>query len=151
MASDAFRSRTSRRNLLKAAAAAGVSVSALNFGPGEWTVTKASAQGDSPLKGKTIDMTLLGIAGWPPSLLGVDMATELFKPYAKETYGYDVNFAFEEAPFESLFQKAATSLQSQSAQYNIIISDSQWLGALAEPGWIVKLNDIIAATPDLDI
>ncbi len=148
---DAFRSRASRRNLLKAAAGAGVAVSALNFGPGAWSVNKASAQGDSPLKGKTIDMTILGIAGWPPSKLGVDMATELFKPYAKETYGYDVNFSFEEAPFESLFQKAATSLQSQSAQYNIIISDSQWLGALAEPGWIVKLNDIIAANPELDI
>ena len=39
----------------------------------------------------------------------------------------------------------------QSAQYNIIISDSQWLGALAEPGWIVRLNDIIAANPELDI
>ena len=79
------------------------------------------------------------------------MANELFKPYAKETYGYDVNFSFEEAPFESLFQKAATSLQSGSAQYNIIISDSQWLGALAEPGWIVRLNDIIAENPELDI
>ena len=96
-------------------------------------------------------MTILGIAGWPPSRLGVDLANELFKPYAKETYGYDVNFSFEEAPFESLFQKAATSLQSGSAQYNIIISDSQWLGALAEPGWIVRLNDIIAENPELDI
>ena len=96
-------------------------------------------------------MTILGIAGWPPSRLGVDMANELFKPYAKETYGYDVNFSFEEAPFESLFQKAATSLQSGSDQYNIIISDSQWLGALAEPGWIVRLNDIIAENPELDI
>jgi len=147
---DAVRNRLSRRNLMKAAAGAGVAVSALNFGPGKWSVTSVSAQ-DSPLAGKTIDMTILGIAGWPPSSLGVDIATELFKPYAKETYGYDVNFSFEEAPFESLFQKAATSLQSQSAQYNIIISDSQWLGALAEPGWIVKLNDIIAANPELDI
>jgi multiple sugar transport system substrate-binding protein len=148
---EVLRRRTRRRNLLKAAAGAGVAVSALNFGPGRSRVLRASAQGDSPLAGKTIDMTILGIAGWPPSRLGVDIATELFKPYAKETYGYDVNFAFDEAPFESLFQKAATSLQSQSAEYNIIISDSQWLGALAEPGWIVRLNDIIAANPELDI
>ena len=146
-----LRSRASRRWLLKAAAGAGVAVSGLNFGPGYSRRLRASAQGDSPLAGQTIDMTILGIAGWPPSRLGVDMATELFKPYAQENYGYDVNFAFEEAPFESLFQKAATSLQSGSAQYNIIISDSQWLGALAEPGWIVQLNDIIAENPDLDI
>jgi multiple sugar transport system substrate-binding protein len=58
---------------------------------------------------------------------------------------------FEEAPFESLFQKAATSLQAGSAQYNIIISGSQWLGALAEPGSIVQLSDIIAANPELNI
>lgn len=148
---EVIRRRASRRSLLKAAAGAGVAVSALNFGPGRSRVLRASAQGDSPLAGKTIDMTILGIAGWPPSRLGVDMATELFKPFAKETYGYDVNFAFDEAPFESLFQKAATSLQSQSAEYNIIISDSQWLGALAEPGWIVRLNDIIDANPELDI
>jgi multiple sugar transport system substrate-binding protein len=148
---EVFRRRANRRALLQAAAGAGVAVSALNFGPGQSSVLKASAQGASPLAGKTIDMTILGIAGWPPSRLGVDIATELFKPYAKETYDYDVNFAFDEAPFESLFQKAATSLQSQSAEYNIIISDSQWLGALAEPGWIVRLNDIIAENPELDI
>ena len=75
------------------------------------------------------------------------LATELFKPYAKETLGYDVNFSFEEAPFDQLFQKAAASLSTGAAEYNIIISDSQWLGALAEPGWIVQLNDIIAANP----
>ncbi|MCC6314865.1 MAG: extracellular solute-binding protein [Thermomicrobiales bacterium] len=143
--------RSNRRSLLKSAAAVSLAAPALAGGMGLSRVPRASAQGDSPLAGKTIDMTILGIAGWPPSRLGVDLAQDLFKPWAKENLGYDVNFSFEEAPFESLFQKAATSLQSQSAQYNIIISDSQWLGALAEPGWIVKLNDIIAANPDLDI
>jgi multiple sugar transport system substrate-binding protein len=140
----------SRRQLMMRGMAMGLSASALAGLLSAYKPEKAAAQ-DSPLAGKTIDMTILGIAGWPPSRLGVDMANELFKPFAKETYGYDVNFSFEEAPFESLFQKAATSLQSGSDQYNIIISDSQWLGALAEPGWIVRLNDIIAENPDLDI
>lgn len=139
-----------RRNLLGRGIALGLSAPALAGLLSAYTPASAAAQ-DNPLAGQTVDMTILGIAGWPPSRLGVDMANELFKPFAKETYGYDVNFSFEEAPFESLFQKAATSLQSGSAQYNIIISDSQWLGALAEPGWIVRLNDIIAANPDLDI
>ena len=31
-----------------------------------------SAAQDNPLAGQTIDMTILGIAGWPPSRLGVD-------------------------------------------------------------------------------
>ncbi len=148
---NALAGRSSRRTLLKRSAVAGAAAAAVASGVGLRAPLRASAQGDSPLKGKTIDMTILGIAGWPPSMLGVDIAKDMFKPYANETLGYDVNFSFEEAPFDQLFQKAATSLQSQSAQYNIIISDSQWLGALAEPGWIVRLNDIIAANPELDL
>lgn len=105
---------------------------------------------DATMKGKTIDMTILGIAGWVPSKLGVDLAPE-FSEYAKENYGYEVNFSFDEAPFSALFQKAAASLATKSQEYNIIISDSQWLGAFAEPGWIVNMNDVIAMYPDLNI
>ena len=103
-----------------------------------------------PLAGKSIRMAILGIAGWLPSKLGVDMSPE-FAKYAKARYGYDVTFSFADAPFGQLFQKAATSLATRSAEYNIIISDSQWLGALATPKWIVPLNDIIAKNKELDI
>jgi multiple sugar transport system substrate-binding protein len=149
--------KLNRRQLMVRGMALGLSATALAGlmsayrSPAAVAQSPVAAAQDNTLAGQTIDMTILGIAGWPPSRLGVDMANELFKPYAKETYGYDVNFSFEEAPFAALFQKAATSLQSESAQYNIIISDSQWLGALAEPGWIVRLNDIIAENPELDI
>jgi multiple sugar transport system substrate-binding protein len=74
-----------------------------------------------------------------------------FARYAKDRYGYDVSFSFAGAPFGALFQKAATSLATRSQEYNIMISDSQWLGALATPKWIVKLNDIIAKDKDLNI
>jgi len=103
-----------------------------------------------PLAGKSIRMAILGIAGWLPSKLGVDMSPD-FAKYAKARYGYDVSFSFADAPFGQLFQKAATSLATRSAEYNIIISDSQWLGALATPKWIVPLNDIIAKNKELDI
>ncbi len=117
----AVNGKLSRRQLMVRGMALGLSAPALAGLMSAYRSPAAVAQ-ESPLAGQTIDMTILGIAGWPPSRLGVDMANELFKPYAKETYGYDVNFAFEEAPFAALFQKAATSLQSGSAQYNIIIS-----------------------------
>ena len=74
---------------------------------------------------------------------------EAFADYAKQKYGYDVQFTFEEAPFETLFQKAAASLATRSDDYNIIVSDSQWLGGFAAPGWIVKLNDMIESNPNL--
>ncbi len=104
----------------------------------------------SPLAGKSIHMQILGVAGWLPSKLGVDMSPE-FAKYAKDKYGYDVSFSFADAPFGTLFQKAATSLATRSQEYNIIISDSQWLGALATPKWIVQINDIIAKNPELNI
>ena len=110
----------------------------------------AQTEKNHPLAGRSINMAILGIAGWLPSKLGVDMSPE-FAKYAKARYGYDVSFSFADAPFGQLFQKAATSLATRSAEYNIIISDSQWLGALATPKWIVPLNPIIAANKDLDI
>ena len=111
----------------------------------------ALAQEEHPLAGQSFDMTILGIGGWLPSSLGVEMAQELFVPYAQENYGYDVSFTFSEAPFSQLFQKAAASLATRSNEFNIIISDSQWLGAFAEPGWIVNMNEIIEENPELDI
>ena len=148
----------SRRELVMRGIALGLAAPALAGLMMSYTGTDAAAQdgpaapaGPDAVKGKTYDVAILGIEGWPPSSLGADLATELFKPYAKETLGYDVNFTFEGAPFDQLFQKAASSLSTGSAEYNIIISDSQWLGALASPGWIVQLNDIIAANPELDI
>jgi len=111
---------------------------------------KLAVADDAAMKGKTIDMAILGIGGWVPSRLGVDMAPE-FSKYTKEKYGYEVKFSFQEAPFSALFQKAATSLATKSQEYNIIISDSQWLGAFAEPKWIVSMNDVIAMYPELNI
>ncbi|WP_243730893.1 extracellular solute-binding protein [Rubellimicrobium sp. CFH 75288] len=133
-----------RRRLLQGAAAFGAATLGAPF------VNRLQAQEAHPLAGQSIQMSILGIAGWLPSSLGVQMSP-LFADYAKEQYGYDVSFTFAEAPFADLFQKAATSLATRSQEYNIIISDSQWLGALAQPGWIVQLNDIIAQNPELDI
>ncbi len=108
------------------------------------------AQDAHPLAGQTIDMAIIGIGGWLPSSLGVQMAqpnanTEFleFAEYAQANYGYTVNFTFQESPFESLFQRAAASLATRSNEFNIIVSDSQWLGAFAEPGWIVNITDLI--------
>jgi multiple sugar transport system substrate-binding protein len=110
----------------------------------------SQAERNHPLAGKSIHMSILGVAGWLPSSLSVDMSPD-FARYAKSKYGYDVSFSFAGAPFGALFQKGATSFATHSQEYNIMISDSQWLGALATPKWIIKLNDIIAKNPELNI
>jgi len=91
-----------------------------------------SLAADHPLKGQKIDMAILGIGGWLPSRLGVDMSP-IFAEYAKNKFGYDVSFTFAEAPFSALFQKAASTLATRSQEYNIIISDSQWPATAS--GW----------------
>jgi multiple sugar transport system substrate-binding protein len=138
----------SRRQLLKVAALILMLVALVGANVLQAT---ASTPKKSALAGKSINMSVLGLAGWLPSKLGVDMATDIFAKYAKDKYGYDVKFTFAEAPFSDLFQKEATSLAAKSSEFNILISDSQWIGALAEPGWIVQLNDIIKANPELNV
>ncbi len=133
-----------RRTLLTGAAALGA---AALYVP---NIARAAGKEPHPLAGQSIHMSILGVAGWLPSSLGVDMSPD-FARYVKDRYNYDVTFSFAGAPFGALFQKAATSLATKSQEYNIIISDSQWLGALATPKWIVKLNDIIAQDKSLDI
>ncbi len=140
---DRKHNRIGRRQLIQGSAALGASVALPRY-------AFSQSEKKSPLAGKSIHMQILGIAGWLPSKLGVDMSPD-FAKYAKAKYGYDVSFSFADAPFGTLFQKAATSLATRSQEYNIIISDSQWLGALATPGWIVQLNDIIAKNPELNI
>ena len=51
----------------------------------------------------------------------------------------------------TLFQKAATSLATRSQEYNIIISDSQWLGALATPRMDRAAQRHHRQGPDLNI
>jgi multiple sugar transport system substrate-binding protein len=102
------------------------------------------------LKGKSIKISVLGVAGWLPSKLPYEMGPE-FAKFAKGKYGYDVSFSYADAPFSTLFQKAASSLATKSNEYSLIVSDSQWLGAFTEPGWIVKLDDVIKQNPELDI
>ncbi len=106
-------------------------------------------QGDE-MRGKTLELSLAVIAGWPPSQAPIELFPD-FAAFAKDQYGYNVSVRKTEAPFAALFQKVAPTLASRSQEYNLIVSDSQWLGALAEPGWIVKADDVFALVPELDI
>jgi hypothetical protein len=75
--------KLNRRELLVRGSALGLSATALAGLMTSYRAPAAVARQENPLAGQTIDMTILGIAGWPPSRLGVDMANELFKPFAQ--------------------------------------------------------------------
>lgn len=95
---------------------------------------------------KHVTLSILGIGGWTPSELAVKMAP-LFSEYAEKNLGYTVDIVGDWAPFTSLYEKAASAFAAKSDAYDIIISDSQWLGAFAEGGHIIQLNEIIESEP----
>lgn len=99
-------------------------------------------------EGNVINFNIIGISGWVPSKLAGKMAPQ-FEKYAKKKYNQNIKIHFTGAPFSSLEQKMATSFSSHSSHYDLIISDSQWLGAFAKAGWIVKLNKLIKNDPRL--
>lgn len=141
-----MQSHISRRTALKWGAA-GLSVPLLASTLGACGSSSPSGSDGSvepvDLKGQSLALTILGVAGWPPSQLSVEFGNKDFAAYAKQSLGYDVNFSGSDAPFGQLFQKAATSLATKSQEFNLIISDSQWLGAFAQPKWILPLNKVI--------
>jgi hypothetical protein len=101
-------------------------------------------QSDHPLKGKTINIIIFGIDGWLPGTLAMEMAAANsnttfleFAEFAQENYGYTANISLAKSSFEPLFHQAKASLTNGSSEYNIIIIDSQWLGALAQGRLIV--------------
>ncbi|MEN8113373.1 MAG: extracellular solute-binding protein [Actinomycetota bacterium] len=105
---------------------------------------------ETNMQGKTVEMGLAALAGWPPSQIPVDLYPD-FAAHVKEKYGYDTTVTKTEAPFAELFQKIAPSLAAGEQEYNIMVVDSQWLGALSEPGWIVDAEEVFAANPELDL
>jgi multiple sugar transport system substrate-binding protein len=140
-----------------AAGSAAASAAASAAGSAAASAAPAGECPDNPLcgsdannmQGKTIDFGYSRIGGWPPSAAPEAM-WPAFQAYAKEKFGYTANLTFAEAPFGELFQKIAPTLASGSQEFNLMIVDSQWLGALAEPGWIVPADQIYALNPDLD-
>ena len=161
--SEETKMKLDRRRLIKAGAAAGVAIPAAGLlaacSSGDSADGAAAPAADSPLfgsnaenmQGKTIDFAYSRVAGWPPSSAPATLWPD-FQAYAKAQYGYTVNdITFIEGGFGELFQKISPTLASGSQEYNLMIVDSQWLGALAEPGWIVKADDVFAANPELDI
>ena len=148
-------SKIDRRSLLKlgAVAVAAVPLSGLVNANGVANAADNPLKGSSAtnMKGKKIQFAYSRVSGWPPSSAPETMWPK-FQAYAKKKYGYDVGkITFAEAGFGDLFQKIAPTLASKSQQFNIMIVDSQWLGALSEPGWIVRADEVYKLNPEIDL
>ena len=79
--------------------------------------------------------------------------TRFMQDYANETYiapsGNNVTLEIDFIPWPNFFDRVNASLNSGEQKYQMIVSDSQWLGNFIEAGHFLKLNEHIEADADL--
>ncbi|QDG78168.1 ABC transporter substrate-binding protein [Labrenzia sp. PHM005] len=79
--------------------------------------------------------------------------TRFMQEYANKTYkspsGNNVTLAIDFIPWPSFYERVAASMASGEEKYQLVVSDSQWIGTFIEGGQFLKLNDRIAADQEL--
>jgi len=81
----------------------------------------------------------LGWAAWDPA----NALQELSKEFTAET-GVEMNFEF--VPWPNFADRMLNELNNQGKTFDLLIGDSQWIGAGATYGHYVKLNDFLMLT-----
>lgn len=105
----------------------------LSAGPGATTALSA-------------DITItMAAPDWPP--------TRFMKEHFDQTYsspdGHNTTLDMDFIPWPSFYERVAASLTSGEQKYQMIVTDSQWLGAFVEGGYYMNLTDKINGDPEL--
>ena len=82
---------------------------------------------------------------WPPTRF---MQEEADRSY-KAPSGNNVKLKIDFIPWPSFYERVAASLTSGEQKYQMLVTDSQWLGSFIEGGYYMKLNKFIEADPEL--
>jgi multiple sugar transport system substrate-binding protein len=83
----------------------------------------------------------------PPTRIMQDLANERYQAPS----GNYVRLELDLIPWPNYYERLAASLASGEQKYQMVISDSQWLGTFAEGGYYRKINQFIDADPELRI
>lgn len=79
--------------------------------------------------------------------------TRFMQEHADKTYksptGNNVKLAIDFIPWPSFYERVAASMASGEKKYQLVVSDSQWIGTFIEGGQFQKLNKFIDADPEL--
>jgi multiple sugar transport system substrate-binding protein len=101
--------------------------------------------GVSPaLAGDNITITMAA-PDWPPTRF---MKEAFDKSYVSPD-GHTTTLEMDFIPWPSFYERVAASLTSGEQKYQMIVTDSQWLGAFVEGGYYMNLTDLIKADPEL--
>ena len=84
-----------------------------------------------------------------PDWLPTRFMQEEFNRTYKAKSGNSVKLVIDFIPWGTFYQKVAASLSSGEKKYQMIVTDSQWLGDFVEGGHYLKLNKYIEADPEL--
>lgn len=79
--------------------------------------------------------------------------TRFMQEYADKTYkspsGNNVKLAIDFIPWPSFYERVAASMASGEKKYQLVVSDSQWIGTFIEGGQFMKLNKYIDKDKEL--
>ena len=84
-----------------------------------------------------------------PDWLPTRFMQEEFDRSYKAKSGNNVKLVIDFIPWPSFYQRVAASLSSGEKKYQMLVTDSQWLGDFVEGGHYLKLNKYIDADPEL--
>jgi len=82
---------------------------------------------------------------WPPTRFMQEEANRSYKAPSGNAVKLEIDFI----PWPNFYERVAASLTSGEQKYQMIVTDSQWLGSFIEGGYYLKLNDYIDADPAL--
>jgi multiple sugar transport system substrate-binding protein len=95
---------------------------------------------------KAQDITInMAVPDWPPTRF----MKEEFDRSFKSPSGKNVTLAMDFIPWPSFYERVAASLTSGEQKYQMIVTDSQWLGSFVEGGYYLDLTDKMKADPEL--
>ena len=97
----------------------------------------------APAAAKDIVLRMAG-PDWPPTRIMQDLANEKYK--AKS--GNNVRLEADLIPWPVYYERLAASLTSGEKKYQMVVSDSQWLGAFVEGGYYLQIDKYIKDDPD---
>ena len=104
----------------------------------------AVGTGVMPVLAADITITMAA-PDWPPTRFMKEHFDKSYTSPAGHTTTLDMDFI----PWPSFYERVAASLTSGEQKYQMIVTDSQWLGAFVEGGYYMDLTDKIAADPEL--
>lgn len=104
----------------------------------------ATAALTTPAAAKDIVLNMAG-PDWGPTRFLQEEANRSYKAAS----GNNVTVVLDFIPWPNFYERVAASMASGEEKYQMVVTDSQWLGQFVEGGKFLKLNDYIDADPEL--